>query len=832
MHRSIGTCAALATLLTAAGCALAAAKPVFKSPVITHQTPGHSVEVDADIKGATKLYLVVTDGGNGHGCDWADWAQPRLIKGETEKKLTELKWKSATTGWMQVHVNKNAEGGPMKIDGKPVEYGIGTHANSVIEFDLPEGYERFKAVVGLDNGGTDQGTCGNAASVQFAVYTEKPPITLARSGGGPQNPSGAAAHEPENAVANLDVHEDLDCTLFASEPMLTNPSNIDIDHRGRVWVCEIVNYRGHRNKRPEGDRIVILEDTDGDGKADKDTVFYQAPDFKSPHGVCVLATPGGKGTKAIVSVGDKVIVMTDENGDDKADAQQVLFSGISGTQHDHGIHAFVFGPDGKLYFNFGNSGRQLKDKDGKPIVDQAGNQISANRKPYQEGMVFRCNLDGSEVETLGWNFRNNWMVTVDSFGNLWQSDNDDDGNRGVRINFVMEFGNYGYKDELTGAGWKSQRTGMHPEVPMRHWHLNDPGVMPNLLQTGAGSPTGITVYEGDLLPQAFQGEVVHCDAGPSVCRAYPVEKDGAGYSAEIENILVGTRNKWFRPSDVSVAPDGSLIVADWYDPGVGGHRAGDLERGRLFRVTPKGKAQNYVTPKFDFKSAAGCVEALKNPNYAVRYMAWTALHEMGEKAESELQKLYGSDNPRYRARALWLLGKIDGKGQTYVDEAIGDQNADIRIVGIRLARQLDDVDEIAVAAKLASDKSPQVRRECAIALANSESEKLPAIWAELAAQHDGEDRWYLEVLGIAARGSWDACLEAWLEKIGGEAEAIKTAAGRDIIWRSRASKTPALLAKIIQHTATPEDEKPRYFRSFDFQTGPEKDEALKSLLGL
>ncbi|HBL47376.1 MAG TPA: hypothetical protein DDZ90_28730, partial [Planctomycetaceae bacterium] len=66
---------------------------------------------------------------------------------------------------------------------------------------------------------------------------------------------------------------------------------------------------------------------------------------------------------------------------------------------------------------------------------------------------------------------------------------DDDGNRGVRINYVMEFGNYGYLDQLTGARWNTPRTGMHQEIPLRHWHLRDPGVVPNLLQTGAGSPT-------------------------------------------------------------------------------------------------------------------------------------------------------------------------------------------------------------------------------------------------------------------------------------------------------------------------------------------------------
>ena len=99
-------------------------------------------------------------------------------------------------------------------------------------------------------------------------------------------------------------------------------------------------------------------------------------------------------------------------------------------------------------------------------------------------MVFRCDLDGSNFEVLGHNFRNNYEVAVDSFGTLWQSDNDDDGNRGVRINYVMEYGNYGYVDEMTGAGWQAKRTNMEKEIPLRHWHLNDPGVVPNLLQTG------------------------------------------------------------------------------------------------------------------------------------------------------------------------------------------------------------------------------------------------------------------------------------------------------------------------------------------------------------
>ena len=169
-----------------------------------------------------------------------------------------------------------------------------------------------------------------------------------------------------------------------------------------------------------------------------------------------------------------------------------MFTNIGGKQHDHGIHAFHFGPDGRLYFNFGNAGKRLCDPEGNLITDINGIKCTnENNRPYQEGMVFRCDLDGKNVELLAWNFRNNWEVAVDSFGTIWQSDNDDDGNKAVRINYVMEYGNFGYKDEITGAGWREPRIGMAGEIPDRHWHQNDPGVVPNLLITGAGSPTGL-----------------------------------------------------------------------------------------------------------------------------------------------------------------------------------------------------------------------------------------------------------------------------------------------------------------------------------------------------
>ena len=204
------------------------------------------------------------------------------------------------------------------------------------------------------------------------------------------------------SLKSLHPADGLEVTLFAAEPLVKNPTDMDIDERGRVWITQGVNYRSSFQPwgilDPAGDRIVILEDTNGDGLADKATTFYQGPEINAALGICVL------GNKVIVSCSPNIYVFTDTNDDGKADTKEILFSGISGVDHDHGVHAMSFGPDGKLYFNFGNQGGQIKDKDGRPIIDLAGNEINNHGRPYRQGMVFRCNLDGSEVEVLGLQF--------------------------------------------------------------------------------------------------------------------------------------------------------------------------------------------------------------------------------------------------------------------------------------------------------------------------------------------------------------------------------------------------------------------------------------------
>lgn len=146
-------------------------KPAFRSSVVTRKTLGHGVDIDVDITGAKELYLVVTDARDGFDGDVADWKSPVLVGPEGETSLTNLPWKYAFGGWGNPKVNKNVWGGPLQIDGNKFESGIGTHAYSIIGYELPKGFHRFKAFGGLDSAGlvNDKG-----ATVEFQVFLENP----------------------------------------------------------------------------------------------------------------------------------------------------------------------------------------------------------------------------------------------------------------------------------------------------------------------------------------------------------------------------------------------------------------------------------------------------------------------------------------------------------------------------------------------------------------------------------------------------------------------------------------------------------------------------------
>ena len=403
---------------------------------------------------------------------------------------------------------------------------------------------------------------------------------------------------PPQSATNLRAAPGLAITLWASEPAISNPTNIAIDERGRVWVLEAVNYRRQLRNQPDlradGDRIVILEDTNADGTADATKVFDHGPHLRAPLGIAVL------GDRVIVSQSPDLIVYT-KDARDRIVKREVLLTGWGGVDHDHGLHAVVFGPDGRYYFNAGNEGYDVTDRSGQRVRAPRAAGLAATAPDwsdgsYYEGAAMVVNPDGTGLRVLAQNFRNPYELAIDAFGDIWQTDNDDDGNAWTRANYVMEGGNYGFRGPR-GRRWQDDAGS--------HFHEELPGVVPNLLRLGPGSPCGLLVYEGTLLPEAYRGHLLHAEAGRRVIAHYPLTATGAGYETKIDEIVFGGDDTWFRPSDVAVAPDGAVYVADWYDPSVGGHGMGDAQgaRGRIYRLAPSGY-KSRKPPVVDLKTDA------------------------------------------------------------------------------------------------------------------------------------------------------------------------------------------------------------------------------------
>ena len=368
------------------------------------------------------------------------------------------------------------------------------------------------------------------------------------------------------------------------------------------------------------------------------------------------------------------------------------------------------------------------------------------------------------------------------------------------------------------------RTGMNDAMPLRHWHQNDPGSIPNVLNNGSGSPSGVEVYEGDLLPAKLYGGIVHCEPGHNVVRVYLPQTQGAGYTAETIELIDGRSDPWFRPVDAASAPDGSLMIADWYDPGVGGHRQADIDHGRIYRIAPPGATYRCKEP--DLQTAAAACAALCSANHSERYAAWTALESMSAAAESELGRLSLSEDSRSRARAYWLLTRLPDKSSVYLKRAAEDTDPRVRAAAASMTCEADD-DALSVFSKLVGDPSPQVRRAATIALRRFDHEDYAPLWAQLAKQFDGQDRWYLEALGLAADRHWDQCLDAWLTQIG--KDDWKTPAGRMLIWRSRGQQTFDMLMTLLADPTTPAEELPKLLRAIDFNASPNADTSLVTL---
>lgn len=487
-------------------------------------------------------------------------------------------------------------------------------------------------------------------------------------------------HIPEpNIAAELaafNLAEGFEISLFAADPMIANPINVNWDTRGRAWVATSSTYPHIVPGREPNDKIIILEDTDKDGVADKHTVF--AENLLVPHSV--MPVPGG----AYVTATTELLFLADTDGDDVADERRVVYDGFGNADVHHMIHGLRWAPWGDLYFTQSIYINTF-------VETPFGNRILNGSGTW----AFRPETESLEIFTRG--LINPWGQAFDQWGQSFATD----GANSSGINYIFP-----KSAHASAVGAVNVLPGLNEDKPKN---------------------TAAEIIYSRHFPKEWQGSIITNDFRANRTVRYQLQPDSSGYRSEEVQTVIRSDHRSYRPVDSKIGPDGALYIVDWYNPIIDHgevdfhHPIRDKTHGRIWKLTKKGSP--LLQPEqFHGNTLGNLLNLLKSPEQFTRLQANRAYVEQNGPPELVIdwvKRLSQSERnfTRHRLEGLWLLTALNHYDEDLLLASANSSDSRERAAAVRmLSHWKKQKVQQELLAKLINDPHPQVRLETLHAL--------------------------------------------------------------------------------------------------------------------
>ena len=559
--------------------------------------------------------------------------------------------------------------------------------------------------------------------------------------------------DAEAERASFEVLEGFEVNLFAADPLLAKPIQMNFDAGGRLWVASSEVYPQIKPGQVANDKVVILEDTNDDGKADKTTVF--ADKLLIPTGI----EPGDGG--AYVANSTELLHLADTDGDGNADARKVVLSGFGTEDTHHILHTLRWGPDGMLYFN-------------QSIYIHSHVETPWGVRRLLGGGIWQFRPESVLLDVFARGWVNSWGHHFDRWGQSFATD----GAGGKGINYVLPGASY-----ETAFGAKRLLDGLNP-----------------------GSPKycGAEVVGGRHLPDDWRGNILTNDFRANNVRRFVLSDDGAGYASRNLPNLITTRYPAFRPIDIKMGPDGAIYIADWYNPII---QHGEVDfrdprrdhtRGRIWRVTAKGRPL-VEKPRLVGAPTEHLLEALKAPEDWTRHFAKRVLKERGTSVLPALAAWVKGLDPsdpeveHHRLEGLWAYESLDVVEPELLTLVLNSPDPRARAAAVRVTQHwLGRVDDpFGRLAARVIDENPRVRLEAVRALGHAPESRAAEI--ALRALDRPVDKFVDYALWLTSRDlepSWMPALREGRFDSGGDA--------RRLVFALNAVGSPGVVQPLVE----------------------------------